>query len=323
MNNQPKRKMIADKKILLIVLILFLFYPLFISAQHSGIEIYSEDGDVFFLLINKAPCNDTAANKVSVSPLIPSVYQIHIRFADTLLGELVRDVVLKKNTLNIYAIKALKVSEIQQQVKKTGEALRKLLSEKDDTSYQKTMDQRFTIRLISQKSLEISANDSLADNEERVAADLEKKRNIPQKFITEKDTLIAAETITIQFGESETDSVFVEELQNDTMQSNDERPCEPFTDADFNSLCQLVGKEVFEDDKLKCATNAVAYNSLSIDQLRRLLLLLDFENSKIVLIKSAWSNVSDKENVASLYDVFEFQSNVDTVKAWISQQNSN
>ncbi|MDT8309547.1 MAG: DUF4476 domain-containing protein, partial [Bacteroidales bacterium] len=81
--------------------------------------------------------------------------------------------------------------------------------------------------------------------------------------------------------------------------------------------------EVFEDDKLKCATKAVLRNSLSIDQLRRLLLLLDFENSKIVLIKSAWSNVSDKENVASLYDVFEFQSNVDKVKAWISQQNSN
>lgn len=76
---------------------------------------------------------------------------------------------------------------------------------------------------------------------------------------------------------------------------------------EVNNLVQTVQQQNFESGKLSTAKAALERAALQTDDLKRLLLTMDFEASRLELAKFAYSRLTDPQNVTQLYQAFNFE----------------
>lgn len=93
------------------------------------------------------------------------------------------------------------------------------------------------------------------------------------------------------------------------------------TMRDFNDLKNTVGARSFESTKIEVIKHAVDANYLSAEQVKHLLILLDFESSKVEIARYAYANTCDKKNYFKIYDVFSFETSVSEIEEYIKEFN--
>jgi hypothetical protein len=76
----------------------------------------------------------------------------------------------------------------------------------------------------------------------------------------------------------------------------------------------------FEEDKVKFIHSTIGTKQLLSDQLYEILMLLDFERSKLQLFKRYYGQLADKQNHARIYKAFEFSSTIDELNKWVYEQ---
>ena len=75
----------------------------------------------------------------------------------------------------------------------------------------------------------------------------------------------------------------------------------------MNALVQAVRQQRFEAGKLSTAKTALNQTALPTDDLKRLLLTLDFEASRVELAKFAYPHVTDPQNFTRVYETLTFE----------------
>lgn len=85
----------------------------------------------------------------------------------------------------------------------------------------------------------------------------------------------------------------------------------------FEMLKRALSRESFEKSRLEIAKSSIDRNNFSTLQVRDLLLLFSFENSKLDLAKYAYGKVVDKNNFFQVYDVFSFSSSKEDLANYI------
>lgn len=76
---------------------------------------------------------------------------------------------------------------------------------------------------------------------------------------------------------------------------------------EVSNLVQAVQQQRFESGKLSTAKAALEQAALPTTDLKRLLLTLDFEASRLELAKFAYPHLTDPQNVTQLYPAFNFE----------------
>ena len=76
---------------------------------------------------------------------------------------------------------------------------------------------------------------------------------------------------------------------------------------EVNALVQAVRQQRFEAGKLSTAKTALNQTALPTDDLKRLLLTLDFEASRVELAKFAYPHVTDPQNFTRVYETLTFE----------------
>jgi len=86
----------------------------------------------------------------------------------------------------------------------------------------------------------------------------------------------------------------------------------------FFQLKQVIANRWFDSSKLESAKLALNQNYISSSQLYELMMLLDFESSKLDLAKYAYERVIDKQNVFRIYNAFDFDSSISSFNHYIN-----
>ncbi len=91
----------------------------------------------------------------------------------------------------------------------------------------------------------------------------------------------------------------------------------PMSDADFAAAKNSIAAKSFEDTKLTIAKQVISSNCLFSHQVRDIMGLFDFEDSKLDFAKYAYGYTFDLNNYYKVNDAFDFESSVDELNAYI------
>lgn len=91
------------------------------------------------------------------------------------------------------------------------------------------------------------------------------------------------------------------------------------SDGEFNGLKNSIEKVSFESSKKELIEMAALSNEFSSRQVKELLQMLSFENSKLELAKILYPRTCDKNNYYTVADVFSFESSYMDLKKFIEQ----
>jgi hypothetical protein len=93
----------------------------------------------------------------------------------------------------------------------------------------------------------------------------------------------------------------------------------PITPSEANSLRNTIGNQSFESTKSNIARQMIGSRCLTTAQVRDILLLFDFESTRLDIAKFAYSRTWDQGNYHELFDVFDFDSSVNDLSKHISR----
>ncbi len=94
--------------------------------------------------------------------------------------------------------------------------------------------------------------------------------------------------------------------------------CVPMSQGDYESAKGSISGKDFEDTKLSMAKTITGSNNLTAEQIRGIMKLFSFENSKLDFAKFAYSHCCDKSNYYKVDDAFEFDSSTTELNSYIS-----
>lgn len=94
----------------------------------------------------------------------------------------------------------------------------------------------------------------------------------------------------------------------------------PMQPQDFQSAKATIASKSFEDSKLTIAQQIVGSNCLFASQVREIMALFDFEQSKLDFAKFAYGRTFDIGNYFKVNDAFQFETSIDELNAYIASR---
>jgi Domain of unknown function (DUF4476) len=89
------------------------------------------------------------------------------------------------------------------------------------------------------------------------------------------------------------------------------------SDPEFNRVLASIGKEWFDANKAESAKVVICNSYFTAFQVKELLQLFSFENTKLELAKLAYSKTVDQKNYFCINEVFSFNSSKDELARYI------
>jgi Domain of unknown function (DUF4476) len=90
--------------------------------------------------------------------------------------------------------------------------------------------------------------------------------------------------------------------------------------ADFKSAKESIKSKSFADTQLSVAKQILGSNCLSSAQVKEIMLLFSFEESKLDFAKFAYGKTVDRNNFYKLNDAFSFESSIEELNTYIATQ---
>ena len=90
----------------------------------------------------------------------------------------------------------------------------------------------------------------------------------------------------------------------------------PMGQSDFESAKQSISSKGFDESKLTIAKQIIGSNCMLCSQIKEMMLLLSFEESRLDLAKFAWSHNLDRGNYYKLNDAFTFETSIDELNQY-------
>ncbi|MFM2223809.1 MAG: hypothetical protein RJA07_11 [Bacteroidota bacterium] len=92
----------------------------------------------------------------------------------------------------------------------------------------------------------------------------------------------------------------------------------PMNQQEFESAKQSIGTKTFEDSKLQIAKQIVGANCCTAAQVRSIMKLFTFEQSKLDFAKFAYKYTYDQKNYYKVNDAFEFESSISDLNTYLN-----
>ncbi|MFL5752619.1 MAG: DUF4476 domain-containing protein [Bacteroidia bacterium] len=94
----------------------------------------------------------------------------------------------------------------------------------------------------------------------------------------------------------------------------------PMPDQDFTDAKRSISDKSFEDTKLTLAKQIAESNCLSAEQVKEIMGLFSFEQSKLELAKYCYRNCYDKKNYYKINDAFTFEASTTELNEYVKRQ---
>lgn len=266
-------------KKMFILLVVLLGLRLTAFSQKTNLVFYTEQGEEFYIVLNGVLQNLRPEANVKITDLISPSCKLKVIFADSLWSLPDKTLMLTQGTETTFNIKK----------NNKGEYFLKFMNE--------------------------------IPSDQVVASD------VNQKVITfaasgpSAPSVVATTSVGVDQKNTSTSSTLPEVSQSTFVLTGYNGPygCDrPISPEDFAAAKQLIFSKSFEDEKLSTAQQIFMSGCMLSSQVREILLLFSFEDSKIEFAKFAYGLTFDPGNYSKVNDAFSFESSVDEVNEYIT-----
>ena len=98
----------------------------------------------------------------------------------------------------------------------------------------------------------------------------------------------------------------------------------PIQTEELTTIKKAINTQTLEDSKLENAKGRIQYMDsicITVNQLREVLILFEYEETKLDFAKYIAPNIFDIDNIGKLNDVFNFKNSIDELKEVINNNN--
>ena len=312
------------KTIHLLLLILFSFGAF--SQPISDLVVYSTDPDPFFLILNGVKQNDVAMTNVRVTDLNQPVYDARILFESDKVQidkkiyfaepgmEYVYKIKEKKNgelTLRIQSATALNLAPPppanQQVIMYHATPNPVPVQQTVTTTTTSRVTQSSTVAPINGVNMSVGVP----------GFSMNVNVNDPMMGGVQQGNMTIHESVTSTT--TGTPGLMPEPDHYVMAGYNGPIGCPwPMDDGQFANAQRSISSKGFEDSKLTVARQITGSNCLTSVQVRSIMMLFDFEQSRLQYAKFAYDKTYDIGNYFMLNDAFDFESSIDELNQYIN-----
>ena len=278
-----------------ILILFFSFLSVFVTAQTSNIQIYSENQEPFGLKINGQQVSSLDDNTHNVTGMLQGVdYEVLIDYTMPNTSDIKVSLNIMRNNetgVLLYMVpKFFQGSLIYQGAKKIDGDI--------------SMNGNVSINMnINQQGLNVSMgmNDNSNTSQASTPSSNSYNTNPTPSNINESNS-------------SPTNVVYVDGYSGKIGCSK------PVSPERFKSMMESIDNASFAEDKVRVAKRILKTNCLTIDNLVLILEEISFDEDQLELAKFAYEHVHDLENYYKVYDVFSFSKSGEELEDYIENR---
>lgn len=312
-----------------IILIAMLIVSTFGFSQFSPVghlNIFSEDGDRFTLILNGEVINDTPQANLRVEDLNQPYYNVKIKFEDSTLNDISKNNLLITDVDDIFADVTYKIKRDKNNKTKMKMNYFSSVPVRPDFIPPSNIHvihygqpkipvvinqvggatQTTTTTTTSQSG---GANIGVGVNVGGISMGVSINDNTGNGTITQTTTTTTSAT--------QSGNVIVNPVEPIRVGCNGRSSMNA---TNFNAALATIKKQSFEDTRLKTAKQVVGANCLNVNQIIEIANLFNFEDNKLDFAKHAYDYCIEPRNYFKLNGIFSFSSNVDNLSDYIQSR---
>lgn len=312
----------------LVILSLAIMTAIGAKAQTANAIIFSENGERFTVILNGLQQNQTPATNVKLTNLNAEWYKMKIQFVDAALGTKdfnlgvslgnERSIALHKKDNGNYALRMISETPLAQAPpSQAGQTEVQYGSAPADGGNTTVVHQTTTTTMGSGSP---NGSVSMGMNVDGANVGISVSGMDMGSSTTTTTTTTSTSSSSSSSGYSEPAPAYNEPApKHYNMQGyNGPVGCPwPMSPADFNSAKGSITSKPFEDSKLTIAKQIIGSNCLTCNQVKEIMKLFSFEQTKLDFAKYAYGYTFDLGNYYKLNDAFTFSASIDELNSYI------
>ena len=308
----------------LVIILSFLLVNVAI-AQKSNLIFYTENGERFQVIVNGVLQNSNPETNVKITDLVAPNYQIKILFENKALGSVDKQIFFNQGNETTFVVKKSKdgsyVIRFRSEV---------LLAQAPPTIVGQTSYVYSTVAPVSTTVTQSQTTTtsgynptgvSMGVNANGVGINVNMNINDGMKNTSTSSSTYSTTTTTTTTTNAPIGGVIVDEQPAVIYVPGYEGSvgcARPINPNEFSSIKNTISSKSFEDSKLTIAKQVVAAKCLTCTQVKEIMKLFSFEDSRCDFAKFAYKHTYDIENYYLLNDAFTFESSIDELNAYIN-----
>ncbi len=316
------------------------------AQDTSNLEVFSENGETFTLVVNGNKVNSTPEANVKATGLTGEFLSVSIQFSDASKAAVRQNVMITPGMEQRAVIKLVKKGYVLRPFGEPvaiGSAPAPVAVDAADAatpapapSAQRTAQTREieTVQQPVAQTTTVTTTTTTAADGEQMKMDIgvgDMKVGIDVKIMDggfgSSTTVHSTETTTVTTTVSEPQPTrtapavrHIEPVQATESTIREVPTCSPMAGRDFADAKTSITSKSFEDSKMTTAKQVLKSSCMSTDQIKDVMSLFSFEESKLTFAKAAYDRCSDKQNFWKLNDAFTFESSIDDLNNYIEKQ---
>jgi len=300
----------------------------FISAQKTNLIFFTEQGEKFSVILNGILQNPKPETNVKVTDLPAPNYKLKIIFEDAKLAVLDKNLMfnqgtettfgIKKNNKGEYAVRYMNEVPLNEAPPTTSGQTSVTYSNSAPPNTNTVTTTNTTVTTTNENpdpnnvTMEINITDPLSGG---VNVNMNMNTN---ENVTTTTTYTTTTTTTNTNNPSyppppPNNKPYVLPGYNGPV------GCPyPMTPADFSAAKNTISSKSFEDSKLSIAKQIINTNCLLSSQVKEIMLMFSFEESRLDFAKYAYGYTYDLGNYYIVNDAFQFESSIDELNNYTS-----
>lgn len=312
------------------------------AQDTSNLEVFSENGETFTLIVNGKKVNSAPEANVKASGLTGDFLGLTIQFSDPNKPEIRQNLMITPGMEQRAIIKLAKKGYV---LRPFGEpvaigsgstAVAAIPSSPTPAPVAERTSETIKEQTVQQPTVQttiVTTSTTTTTDNEQVKMDIgagDMKMGIDVKITDggfgSSTTVHSTETTTITTAVSEPQAKsapteqYVEPAVASESLTKEVPVCSPMAGGDFADAKKTIASQSFEDSKITTANQVLKSSCMSTDQIKDVMSLFSFEESKISFAKAAYHRCPDNQNFWKLNDAFTFESSIDDLNDYIEKQ---
>lgn len=295
-------------------------------AQLSNLILFAEQGERFTVILNGIKQNANPETNVKITGLNADSYKLKVIFQDQKIGDMDKNIffatkgneytyTIKKNNKGVYTLRYVsEVSVMQAPPVSNGQTTIVYTTVPPPANSTVTYTETTTTNVNGNPN---GGSVSMGVNVDGVNLNMNVNVNDPN-VNTNTTTSYTTTTTTTTTTNGNNTPVNNQPVVYVPGYSGPIGCPYPMSQYDFEGAKNSIVSKNFEDSKLTIAKQIVGANCMLSSQVREIMKLFDFEDTKLQFAKFAYNKTYDIGNYYKLNDAFQFESSIDELNSYIN-----
>jgi hypothetical protein len=308
-------------------------------AQSGNIVIFSEGGERFTAILNGERINTGPATNVKVTDLNQPGYKLKVIFEDNRLGEVSKDIMVSPGEETVYMVKLDKKGSYKVAWRSATPLAQAPVSTPSQQVYAwgapsvaptpvpvpaPAPATQSTTTVVVQETVSTTApspapanpsNENISMNVNVPGFNMNVNVNGSNGSSVATNQSSAIVTTTTTTTTTSTPAPVAQPVAPAAV-----APCGPMDATSFDGACKSIKSKSFDDSQMTVAKQIANANCLSTSQIKSIMGLFSFEDSRLEFAKFAWSKCTDRNNYYLVNDAFTFESTIEELDRFIQSQ---